>query len=245
MKYKFYRALEWAPDANKCQSSAYLDIKLPSNVTKLKLYSEVSCSNTNAQWQGCDIFYESRLREYRFANSEDHGHIAAKHEILSIEYNDGTPDYHKQICIKKKTQFKWDMDEDMIKEFRTCEPRRMFLSDTFDEDNQNWGLWILPMDKYHTKIQDRDVMIALYLYKQPFECNDIYVDCTVVDNGSGRQYKDEFVFDGEGWSGLYMFKSTELWNIQSLSVTVELEIIDIAWKIGVDEATKNSILLSV
>ena len=37
----------------------------------------------------------------------------------------------------------------MIKQFRKAVPFQFFLSDTFDEINNNWGLKIIPMGYDH------------------------------------------------------------------------------------------------
>ena len=72
--------------------------------------------------------------------------VAAHFEIISIKYNDNTPDYDKEICIKESCKFKWDIDKEMIEKFRAFKPAQICLSDTFDEENNNWGLWIVPQD---------------------------------------------------------------------------------------------------
>ena len=230
----------------KAYSTLYTNVLLPANVVQVKVQSHIFCQNIDAEWRK-SINYDRSWdwvtmkgtepvwkREYFImVKNLKSAFITAHSEILSIKYNDDTPDYYKQICIKKNSAFEWTMNKEMILKFRKCIPTQFYMSDTFDEVNNNWGLWIKPMGGDPDIEMDKQfVCIYLYLYDMPREIESIQVELDVIDDHTGKEYKNIFDYDAGSdsrqMSRFELFPSKDLFDIESLSLKVKLEIFDIS-----------------
>ena len=103
-----------------------------------------------------------------------------------------------------------------------------------------------PMDtSYGTTLEDRMVTITLRLYRMPIEIHSFDVRAAITNDDSGKSIKNSFRFykdGGGGYCNMQLFRSKELWNLESLSVTIDLKIYFVEWADDVDE-TKKAIIL--
>eukprot|EP01083_Nonionella_stella_P046900 125591_1 len=215
-----------------------LHIFLPKGVERIVVYSELFCTENDAHFryvvpyikQLWNIFDDWHYYEYiMYLKCKEFESINLSYyvEILSISYNNGTASYFKPIKMKKKLRFKWDFDEAMVKKFRKADTRQMFLSETFDEYNNNWGLWIIPMDYvYDNSTDQKRVQLALTLYRRPPRIVQISVKyrletdyCNIVNEGIvdfGENVTFEYL--------KHLFESEILNEINCFSVTMNLEV---------------------
>ena len=120
---------------------------LPPNVDNIEIFANVLCRNrckleaifytfpSSLYFQGSGAVW--RQQEFYFADLMHRASFSAFVDILEIEYNDDTPNYIKPIFIKVPS-------------------RDLYLSDTFDDVNNNWGVRLYPMGyDYSAELEDR------------------------------------------------------------------------------------------
>ena len=232
---------------------------MPLNVNSVKIYTEVYCHELDARWKQSKMFHRHPIDEkdidlllkkqdFIMRDNMNKAFIGSRFDILSIEYNDHTPNYYKQICIKKQSKFIWNMDEQLIAKFRDYVPRQLLLSETFDEVNNNWGLWMIPMGlDSRLPMDERYVTVELLLYHMPVEIKTIKVRVSCRDNHSWNKRYEDIYYYNDGQSNYMLdplFPSKDLMDIESLKLQLELEITFVEWNEGVEDLRKAIIVKS-
>ena len=254
--------------ADNHASVLYANALLPSNIDKIGVYADILCPERDANWKHAITFVRSswqnkfnddidpnqgtnpdpvwKKQNFVFADLISTGFVGAYLEILSIDYNDNTPNYNKQIFIKESVHFEWNMNKEKIQKFREFQTGQIDLSDTFDEVNNNWGFYIYPMGIYiGESMESRMTTLTLCLYHMPVEIKKLNVTLTVIDDHLNETKEREFVLykDGGGpYCNLDVFPSEDLFDIKSLSLSFDLRINGVAWIENVADATKDMIL---
>ena len=102
------------------------------------------------------------------------------------------------------------------------------LSDTFDTNNNNCGLEVYPMGLYRhygREMKDRMVSVALWLHKPCQVVDGFEFECIVTSDCNNETKSIEGAYPSDiNDCDCVLFKSTELWNIESLTINVKLNI---------------------
>eukprot|EP01084_Bolivina_argentea_P051158 94096_1 len=214
----------------------YLNVFLPDEVEKIIIYSEVFCAQNDAHFRYVVPYITVSPNEWHYyhyvmyLNCKNFKYINLSFyfEILSIKYSNGQLSYFKPIKMKKRLTFKWNFDQKMIQKFRVAGTKQMFLSDTFDEYNNNWGLWIIPMD-YNKLTDTKKVQIALTIYKRPQTVSSISVKYTLQTNHKNTKKEGTMTFlENTTFDYLEpLFDSDDLLNINTFSILLDMEVIGI------------------
>ena len=129
--------------------TVYQESYCKQNKAEHKIISEF-CNNSHLGWfldEGAESEWSASTHhmklDWRDWESVDFRYHV---EVLSIEYADRRT-YFKQIRMKKKTKFQWQIDGELLEECRNAGDRSIFYSDSFDEENNNWCLRLQPMAK--------------------------------------------------------------------------------------------------
>ena len=73
------------------------------------------------------------------------------------------------------------MNESLIKEFRNFKEVQMFVSDTFDDLNRNWCLFIVPKGtKFDVIPNEQTVTVALQLLRRPKDIESFIVEIMMI-----------------------------------------------------------------
>eukprot|EP01084_Bolivina_argentea_P096993 174342_1 len=223
-------------------SFMYLNALLPDNVQEIKVYSEVFCAEIDALFRlnvNFNSFSSTNVwlsEQYTFdsLNQYDDIFIGCYFEIVSIKYSDNTPPFYKPIYMKKETHFQWNIDKTLLEKLKSAIPRQIFFSDTFDEINNNWGLWLIPMGEVSdVELEDRNALLLLRLYKMPTQITRLTVEGSLWNsyNNSKTDLNATFEMDTDSMSYCYfdLFESSALFNANSLSFKLHFKIVAVEW----------------
>eukprot|EP01084_Bolivina_argentea_P146172 256031_1 len=151
-------------------------------------------------------------------------------EILSIEYvRNASLYYTKQISMPKQVEFRWKIGKLLIKKLKAASPRQLFLSDSFDEINNNWGLYIFPKDSKRLEEKQCKVGLALVLFKRPYDMKQFKVECVVKNSYNNIENKDIVNYvSSHGYRFVSpLFPSKDLMEVDEFLIYVKLSILSI------------------
>lgn len=237
------------------EPNIYLNAWFPHDVERVDIYSEVYMNQNKAHFRDPVLFerakwhwssvgqrwldhhYPMYLKCRDFKDFDINAHF----EIASIRYIEEShkKQYFKPIYMNSECEYEWIVTKDLMDEMLKAAPNQIFISDTFDEYNNTWGLWIAPFDHFksiaNTDEQEKKRLckITLCLIKKPWIIENMTVKVELTT--SMDEYQNVFTKTKEldEWSKrMYLTgicKTTELekWKDVGFVIKIRVEIVSV------------------
>ena len=222
----------------------WVNVYLPSDMYNVTVLAEVYCEENKAHWRETlefptygkqESFWQgTKFPMFLACRDFTNFHINVYPEITMIEYcpNTEKQPFYQSVFMRKQCEYKWNINKSLLDEFKRASPNQIFVSDTFDEYNNNWYLWICPKNyfKGNSTNNTRKCRLVLYLNRKPYNINDLYVSVTVKSSLNEEiNVKQGWVYTGTGGKMECgsICDSVVLNDIDQLSVTVQVEILSV------------------
>ena len=133
-----------------------IELNIPSNIISITVHFELYCFQTRAHWKStgyfCDGDENNTLslkmgkNQIKLSQCQDAQYLDFMHyvDILSIEYkeNSDKQNYYKQIKMKQKLEYQWNINQRMLQLFKNGHKGRAEWSQSFN--NNCWALFCVP-----------------------------------------------------------------------------------------------------
>ena len=254
-EFSLYPNEKWDEDSDFDTGYIYLKPFISSNVESItaflhfyceqneaefkitKTFSNCNSDNENAHIQGISdrVKWIFKLPYKQWNNL----FIVSCMEILQIKYKNGEnykshkiENFNKNIKISKKSRLQWKIDKDLLIKMRNAIHLQCFISEMFDEINENYCVYMVPQgcSDIDRDLDLRTLEIIMVLFKMPHK-----ISCIEYKYEITNSYNDSIVFGTLQFNGYSEYKywefnddnkflSSNLDKIENLTINVTIDI---------------------